>query len=290
MAKKLDLHELLELLPAISEIWDDAAAGAKKAGKRVAKEAKNPVGEIKRSAERLLEITHKSLMLGILILLTARIFVPYEIAHPVWMVAFLLLTAVTFSLFGFIIGLWATDFQKLQIIPLMVMTPLTFLGGAFYSIDMLPDDPRNVLVAISPFGGDPFTRVDRMDVYSGRRHTVATVPVNQARFVTDHQGEVRFAVGSRSDNLSQLYYRANRGADWELLNHQGTSGRIEDPVIVAGARREIVEQRLDPARPPLGSRVDEMRRADAGEISVSGSAALVGSEAAVNGPTQRTVS
>ena len=80
----------------------------------------------------------KSLMLGVLILLTARVFVPYEIAHPVWMVGFLVLTAVTFSLFGFVIGLWADDFQKLQVIPLMVVTPLTFLGGAFYSIDMLP--------------------------------------------------------------------------------------------------------------------------------------------------------
>jgi ABC-2 type transport system permease protein len=80
----------------------------------------------------------KSLMLGLLILVTARVFVPYEIAHPVWMLCFLLLTAVTFSLFGFIIGLWADDFQKLQVIPLMVVTPLTFLGGAFYSIDMLP--------------------------------------------------------------------------------------------------------------------------------------------------------
>ncbi|MET0288230.1 MAG: ABC transporter permease [Pseudoxanthomonas sp.] len=80
----------------------------------------------------------KSLMLGLLILLTARAFVPYEIQHPVWMVAFLLLTALTFSLFGFIIGLWADDFQKLQVIPLMVVTPLTFLGGAFYSINMLP--------------------------------------------------------------------------------------------------------------------------------------------------------
>ncbi|KAB8162316.1 ABC transporter permease [Marilutibacter maris] len=80
----------------------------------------------------------KSLMLGLLILATARVFVPYEIAHPVWMVAFLLLTAVSFSLFGFIIGLWADDFQKLQVIPLMVVTPLTFLGGAFYSISMLP--------------------------------------------------------------------------------------------------------------------------------------------------------
>src|SRR5690606_24175896 len=80
----------------------------------------------------------KSLMLGVLILVTARMFVPYEIAHPLWMLAFLLLTAVTFSLFGFIIGLWADDFQKLQVIPLMIVTPLTFLGGAFYSISMLP--------------------------------------------------------------------------------------------------------------------------------------------------------
>jgi ABC-2 type transport system permease protein len=80
----------------------------------------------------------KSVMLGVLILITARFFVPYHIEHPFWMVAFLVLTAVTFSLFGFIIGLWADDFQKLQVIPLMVVTPLTFLGGAFYSITMLP--------------------------------------------------------------------------------------------------------------------------------------------------------
>ena len=80
----------------------------------------------------------KSVMLGVLILVTARFFVPYHIAHPLWMAFFLVLTAVTFSLFGFIIGLWADDFQKLQVIPLMVVTPLTFLGGAFYSIGMLP--------------------------------------------------------------------------------------------------------------------------------------------------------
>jgi ABC-2 type transport system permease protein len=80
----------------------------------------------------------KSVMLGVLILITARVFVAYQIQHPVWMLCFLLLTAITFSLFGFIIGLWADDFQKLQVIPLMVMTPLTFLGGAFYSIGMLP--------------------------------------------------------------------------------------------------------------------------------------------------------
>lgn len=80
----------------------------------------------------------KSVILGLLILVTARLFVPYEILHPFWMVGFLVLTAVTFSLFGFIIGLWADDFQKLQVVPLMVITPLTFLGGSFYSISMLP--------------------------------------------------------------------------------------------------------------------------------------------------------
>ena len=80
----------------------------------------------------------KSIILGLLILLTARLFVDYEILHPFWMLAFLVLTAVTFSLFGFIIGVWADGFEKLQIIPLMVVTPLTFLGGSFYSINMLP--------------------------------------------------------------------------------------------------------------------------------------------------------
>jgi ABC-2 type transport system permease protein len=80
----------------------------------------------------------KSFMLGILILATARLCVPYHIVHPAWMATFLVLTAVTFSLFGFIIGLWAESFEQLQIVPLMILTPLTFLGGAFYSISMLP--------------------------------------------------------------------------------------------------------------------------------------------------------
>ena len=80
----------------------------------------------------------KSVILGLLILATARLFVDYQIAHPFWMFAFLVLTAVSFSLFGFIIGIWADGFEKLQIIPLMVITPLTFLGGSFYSISMLP--------------------------------------------------------------------------------------------------------------------------------------------------------
>ena len=80
----------------------------------------------------------KSVLLGLLILLTANLFVDYSIQHPVWMLAFLILTAITFSLLGFIIGILADTFQKLQIVPLMVITPLTFLGGTFYSIDMLP--------------------------------------------------------------------------------------------------------------------------------------------------------
>ncbi len=80
----------------------------------------------------------KSVMVGLIILATAGLFVPLEIAHPWWMLLFLLLTAITFSLFGFIIGIWADNFEKLQIIPLLVVTPLVFLGGSFYSVDMLP--------------------------------------------------------------------------------------------------------------------------------------------------------
>jgi ABC-2 type transport system permease protein len=80
----------------------------------------------------------KSLILGGLMLLTARFFVDYSILHPVWMAFFLMLTAITFSLFGFLIGIWADSFEKLQIVPLMIVTPLTFLGGSFYSINMLP--------------------------------------------------------------------------------------------------------------------------------------------------------
>ncbi|TBW33381.1 sugar ABC transporter permease [Azotobacter chroococcum] len=80
----------------------------------------------------------KSILLGAIMLATARLCVPFEIEHPLWMVAFLVLTAVTFSLLGFIIGIWADGFEKLQIVPLMIVTPLTFLGGSFYSIDMLP--------------------------------------------------------------------------------------------------------------------------------------------------------
>jgi len=80
----------------------------------------------------------KSLILGTIILITANLFVDLQVAHPVWMVTFLILTCISFSLFGFIIGLWASNFEKLQLIPMLVITPLVFLGGSFYSVSMLP--------------------------------------------------------------------------------------------------------------------------------------------------------
>jgi ABC-2 type transport system permease protein len=86
----------------------------------------------------------KSMFLGLLTLATAAVFINIGILHPLWMLAFLVLTSITFSLFGFVIGIWADSFEKLQLIPLLIITPLTFLGGSFYSIDMLPPFWRNV--------------------------------------------------------------------------------------------------------------------------------------------------
>jgi ABC-2 type transport system permease protein len=86
----------------------------------------------------------KSVLLGLIILATARIFVPYHIAHPAMMAAFLILTALAFSLFGFIIGIWAEGWERLQIVPTLIITPLTFLGGSFYSVAMLPSLWRKV--------------------------------------------------------------------------------------------------------------------------------------------------
>ena len=86
----------------------------------------------------------KSVVLGCIILATASLFVPISVAHPLWMLAFMILTAISFSLFGFIIGVWADGFERLQIIPLVIITPLAFLGGTFYSIDMLPPMWRTV--------------------------------------------------------------------------------------------------------------------------------------------------
>jgi ABC-2 type transport system permease protein len=91
----------------------------------------------------------KSIALGLIILATAALFVPLHIHHPFWMLTFLVLTAVTFSLFGFIIGIWADGFEKLQMIPMLIVTPLTFLGGSFYSVNMLPP-PWNSIVLLNP--------------------------------------------------------------------------------------------------------------------------------------------
>lgn len=99
-----------------------------------------------------------------------------------------------------------------------------------WPIDLLPEDPRNVLVAVSPFSKDPLTRVDRMDVQTGRRTTIATAPVYRGQFLADHAGEIRFAVGARGDNISRLYYREQRGADWQLINDERESGRVEVPI------------------------------------------------------------
>ena len=103
-----------------------------------------PVSGFELSASFVAAAATKSILLGFIILVTASLFVPLHVAHPVWMVAFLVLTAVTFSLFGFVIGIWADGFEKLQLIPLLIITPLTFLGGSFYSIDMLPPVWRTV--------------------------------------------------------------------------------------------------------------------------------------------------
>jgi ABC-2 type transport system permease protein len=89
----------------------------------------------------------KSIILGLIILVTSAFFVPVRIVHPLWMAAFLILTATTFSVFGFVIGIWAKGFEQLQLVPMLIVTPLTFLGGAFYSIDMLPPGWRTVALA-----------------------------------------------------------------------------------------------------------------------------------------------
>lgn len=106
-----------------------------------------PVGSIEIMCGYVGAAATKSVILALIILVTARLFVPFHIVHPFWAVAFLLLIAISFCLFGFILGLWADGFEKLQVVPLMVVTPLTFLGGTFYSIDMLPQPWRTITMA-----------------------------------------------------------------------------------------------------------------------------------------------
>lgn len=98
---------------------------------------------------------------------------------------------------------------------------------AAFIIDTLPKDDKNVLISVQPFVDDPYTRVDRMDVYTGRRNTVARAPIRNASFVTDHQGVVRFAQGAGTDLVSKLYYRADERSEWKLLNDESSSGRGE---------------------------------------------------------------
>src|SRR3954447_629098 len=112
----------------------------------------------------------KSIVLGLIILATAAFFVPVEIRHPLWMSAFLILTAVTFSMFGFVIGIWAKGFEQLQVIPMLVVTPLTFLGGAFYSIDMLPPTWRTIALfnpVVYLVSGFRWSFYDTSDVRAG---------------------------------------------------------------------------------------------------------------------------
>ncbi|HEV3104734.1 MAG TPA: ABC transporter permease [Trinickia sp.] len=112
----------------------------------------------------------KSILLGLIIMATAALFVPVRIAHPAWMLLFLVLTAVTFSLFGFVIGIWADGFEKLQVVPLLIVTPLTFLGGSFYSISILPPVWRTIALAnpvVYLVSGFRWSFYDTADVHVG---------------------------------------------------------------------------------------------------------------------------
>ncbi|KKL03973.1 hypothetical protein LCGC14_2620700, partial [marine sediment metagenome] len=93
--------------------------------------------------------TTKSIIIGLIILATAGLFVPLQVAHPIWMMGFLVLTSVTFSLLGFVIGVWADGFEKLQLVPLLIITPLTFLGGTFYSISVLPSARTAAIITLA---------------------------------------------------------------------------------------------------------------------------------------------
>lgn len=101
---------------------------------------------------------------------------------------------------------------------------------AAFMIDLLPHDDRNVLISVQPFAKDPYVRVERMDVYSGKRTQVARIPVNRADFTTDNKGQVRFAVGAKADNYSQLFYRESDADEWQKINDERESGRIETPL------------------------------------------------------------
>ena len=129
-----------------------------------------PVSYLEIAASYVGAAATKSILLGLIILATAGLFVPIRVAHPFWMILFLVLTAVTFSLFGFIIGIWADNFEKLQLVPLLIITPLTFLGGSFYSISMLPPVWRTITLfnpVVYLVSGFRWSFYDLADVHVG---------------------------------------------------------------------------------------------------------------------------
>ena len=129
-----------------------------------------PVSYLEIAASYVGAAATKSILLGLIILATAGLFVPIRVAHPFWMILFLVLTAVTFSPFGFIIGIWADNFEKLQLVPLLIITPLTFLGGSFYSISMLPPVWRTITLfnpVVYLVSGFRWSFYDLADVHVG---------------------------------------------------------------------------------------------------------------------------
>ena len=129
-----------------------------------------PVSYLEIAASYVGAAATKSILLGLIILATAGLFVPIRVAHPFWMILFLVLPAVTFSLFGFIIGIWADNFEKLQLVPLLIITPLTFLGGSFYSISMLPPVWRTITLfnpVVYLVSGFRWSFYDLADVHVG---------------------------------------------------------------------------------------------------------------------------
>lgn len=120
---------------------------------------------------------------------------------------------------------------------------------AAYLTDDLPADDRNVIIAVMPFSGDPFTRAERMDAYTGRRHRVATAPVRNASFQTDNAGVVRFATGYGVDNISKLYYRKGEGAEWELISDEAFTKRNEVPIGFSADNRTAYLQVEQPTGP-----------------------------------------
>lgn len=147
---------------------------------------------------------------------------------------------------------------------------------AAFLIDDLPADDKNVLIAVSPFDADAYTRVEKMDVYSGRRIPVVRVPVRRARFVTDNNGVVRFAIGADTDNSVKLYYRAGDGSDWKLVNDEAASSRIETALGFSADNRIAYLQVEQPKGPDAivamdvasGTRKDVLRDDDTDPYSI----------------------